>query len=129
MPIGEIVSIAVSGFVTIVTGIILFILKANISDLKQYRNEREKKEEAKDELILGMARVMLVENYNRCEEKGYYSMEDREVYGKLFEAYRINGGNGVIDQLAPKLRSMPMKPVNKIKKEEESTNGELERVG
>ena len=111
MPIGEIVSVAVSAFVTIVTGIILFILKSNIADLKKYRNEREKKEEAKDELILGMARVMLIENYNRCEEKGFYTTDEREVYGKLFEAYRINGGDGVIDQLAPKLRNLPTKMV------------------
>lgn len=109
MPVGEIISVAVSALVTIVTGVILFILKSNISDLKQYRNEREKKEEAKDELILGMARVMLIENYNRCEEKGYYTTDEREVYGKLFEAYRINGGDGVIDQLAPKIRALPTK--------------------
>lgn len=111
LPIGEIVSVAVSAIVTIVTGIILFVLKANISELKKYRNERERKEAAKDELLLGMSRVMLIENYNRCEEKGYYSTEDREVYGKLFEAYRINGGDGVIDQLAPKLRNLPTKAV------------------
>ena len=123
MPVGEIVSIAVSGFVTIVTGIILFILKANVSDLKKYREEREKKEQAKDELILGMARVMLIENYNRCEEKGYYSTEDREVYSKLFDAYTINGGDGVIDQLAPKLRSLPTKP------KEEKKDDQLERLG
>ena len=111
MQIGEIISIAASGLVTIVTGVILFVLKSNISDLKKYRNEREKKEDAKDEMILGMARVMLIENYNRCEERGYYPTDDREVYGKLFEAYRINGGDGVIDQLAPKLRDMPTKPL------------------
>ena len=111
LPIGEIVSVAVSAIVTIATGIILFVLKANISDLKKYRNERERKEAAKDELLLGMSRVMLIENYNRCEEKGYYSTDDREVYGKLFEAYRINGGDGVIDQLAPKLRNLPTKAV------------------
>ena len=109
MAIGEIISMVVSALVTIATGVILFILKANISDLKKYRTEREKKEEAKDELILGMARVLLVENYNRCEEKGFYTTDEREVYGKLFEAYRLNGGDGVIDQLAPKLRAMPTK--------------------
>ena len=111
MPMGEIISVSVSALVTIVTGVILFILKANISDLKKYRNERELKEQAKDELILGMARVMLIENYNRCEEKGFYTTDEREVYGKLFEAYRINGGDGVIDQLAPKLKALPTKPV------------------
>ena len=54
---------------------------------------------------------MLIENYNRCEEKGYYTTDEREVYGKLIEAYRINGGDGVMDQLAPKLRIMPTKAV------------------
>lgn len=109
MPVGEIVSVVVSAIVSIIAGIVLFVLKANLSDLKKYRSEREKKEEAKDELIVGMARVMLIENYNRCEEKGYYTTGEREVYGKLFEAYKTNGGNGVIDQLAPKLRAMPTK--------------------
>ena len=109
MQVSEIISVTVSALVTIATGIILFILKSNLSDLKKYRDEREKKETAKDELILGMARVMLIENYNRCEEKGYYTTDEREVYGKLFEAYKINGGNGVIDQLAPKLKNMPTK--------------------
>lgn len=109
MPIGEIISVSVSALVTIVTGIILFALKSNITELKKYRSEREKREAAKDDLILGMARVMLVDNYNRCEEKGFYSTEEREVYRKLFDSYRINGGNGVIDQLAPMLRSLPTK--------------------
>ena len=109
MPIGEIISVVVSAAVTIVTGIILFILKSNISDLKKYRNEREEKEKAKDTMLLGMARSMLVENYNRCEEKGFYTTSEREVYGELFKAYRLNGGDGVIDQLAPKIRNLPTK--------------------
>ena len=53
---------------------------------------------------------MLLENYRDCEQKGYYSMEDREVYGKLFSAYREAGGDGIIDQLAPKLREMSTSP-------------------
>ena len=104
---GEIVAIIVSALVTVVTGVVLFVLKSYISDLKKYRNERETKEQAKDELVLGMARVMLLEIYRECEAKGYYSMEDREVYGKLFSAYRASGGDGIIDQLAPKIRELP----------------------
>lgn len=104
---GEVIAIVVSALVTVITGVVLFVLKGYITDLKKYRSEREIKERAKDELVLGMARVMLLENYWKCEERGYYSMEDREVYGKLFSAYRASGGNGIIDQLAPKLREMP----------------------
>lgn len=104
---GEIIAVIVGSFATLVTGVVLFVLKGYISELKKYRNEREIKEAAKDDLVLGMARVMLMENYRACEKKGYYSMEDREVYGKLFEAYRASGGDGIIDQLAPKLRELP----------------------
>ena len=104
---GELIAIVVSALVTVITGVVLFVLKGYIADLKKYRNEREVKEAAKDDLSLGMARVMLLENYRSCEGKGFYSMEDREVYGKLFDAYKTAGGNGIIDQLGPKLREMP----------------------
>jgi hypothetical protein len=104
---GELIALVVSALVTVITGVVVFMLKGYITDLKKYRNEREQKEQAKDELVLGMARVMLLENYRVCEAKGYYSMEDREVYGKLFIAYKSSGGNGIIDQLGPKLRELP----------------------
>ena len=106
MSLAEIIAIVISAFVSVITGVVLFMLKGYISDLKKYRNEREVKEKAKDDLVLGIARVMLLENYRDCENKGFYSMDDREVYGKLFEAYKASGGNGIIDQLAPKLREM-----------------------
>ena len=107
MDVGEIIAIVISGFVTIITGTFMFIFKGYLSDLKQYRTNRETKERAKDDLVLGIARAMLLENYRECEAKGAYTMADREVYGKLFEAYRASGGDGVIDQLAPKIRSFP----------------------
>ena len=110
MTLGEIIAVIVSALVTIITGVVLFILKGYIADLKKYRTERELKETAKDDLVLGIARVMLLQNYRDCEKKGYYSMEDREVYGKLFIAYRASGGDGIIDQLAPKLRDMATSP-------------------
>lgn len=113
----EIISIVVSAIVTVITGIVVWILKGYIADMKKYRTEREIKEQAKDDLVLGMARVMLLENYRKCEEKGFYSMEDREVYSKLFEAYRASGGDGIIDQLAPKIRVLPTRDPNAQKEE------------
>lgn len=107
MTTAEIIAIVVSAIVTVITGIVVFVLKGYITDIKKYRDERERKEQAKDDLLLGLARVSLIENYYKCEKQGYYSTTDREVYGKLFEAYKINGGDGVIDQLAPKLRALP----------------------
>ena len=106
MTLGEVIAVAVSALVTVVTGIVVYILKGYIADLKKYRGEREAKERAKDDLLLSIARVMLLENYRNCEKKGFYSMEDREVYEKLFNAYKESGGNGIIDQLGIKLRDM-----------------------
>ena len=110
MSVGEIITLCAGGAMTIVTGILLHVIKGYISDVKEYRVEREVKEKAKDDLILGLARVTLLEIYQQCEQKGYYSLEDREVYGKLFDAYVTSGGDGVIDTLAPKIRSLPTKP-------------------
>ena len=112
MQLSEMISIGVSAVVTIITGIIIWILKGYLADMKKYRTEREEKETAKDDLLLGIARVMLLENYNKAEKNGYYPLKDREVYSKLFESYQKNGGDGVIDQLAPKIRSLPTTPPN-----------------
>ena len=103
----EIVSITVSAVVTVITGIVVWVLKGYITDMKKYRTERELKEQAKDDLILGLARVSLLEQYYKCEHQGYYSTQDREVFGKLFDAYKTCGGDGVIDQIAPKIRDLP----------------------
>lgn len=110
MSVGEIIALCAGGLMTIVTGVLLYVIKGYITDLKKYRAEREVKEKAKDDLILGLARVTLLETYQRCEQRGYYSLEDREVYGKLFDAYVTSGGDGVIDRLAPKIRALPTRP-------------------
>jgi len=43
-------------------------------------------------------------------EKGFYSIEEREVYHKLYEAYREDNGNGIIEEIAPRIRALPMEP-------------------
>ena len=110
MSTGEIIAISVSGVVTIITGILLWVLKSYIVDLKQYRRKREREEKAKNDLLLGLTRCSLLENYYNCEKDGYYPLKNREVYGELFTAYRECGGDGVIDQLAPKLQQLPTSP-------------------
>lgn len=107
MSMAEVIALVAGGVMTLVTGVILFVLKGYIADLKKYREKREREEQAKDSLLLGLARCSLLENYYKCEQKGVYSLQDREVYGMLFQAYKTCGGDGVIDQLAPKLQALP----------------------
>ena len=66
--------------------------------------------EAERTIILAMSRTMLLNNYEKCMEKGYYSIEEREVYHKLYTAYRDDSGNGVIEDIAPRIRALPVEP-------------------
>ena len=69
-----------------------------------------KQREAERVIILAMSRTMLLNNYEKCVDKGYYSLEEREVYHKLYEAYKDDGGNSVIDEIAPRIRKLPLEP-------------------
>ena len=106
-----------------VTPLILFIMQRilmkRLDDFDRKRDtareEREESEhleaerrEAERSIVLAIARTMLLDNYEKCMNKGYYTLEEREVYGKLFAAYKTDGGNGVIDSIAPQIRELPM---------------------
>jgi hypothetical protein len=109
----------------LITPLVLFVaqraLARRLDDFDQRREvaraEREEKErreaerrEAERSIVLAIARTMLLDNFERCMKKGYYTLEEREVYGKLFAAYEFDGGNGVIGSIAPQMRELPMEP-------------------
>lgn len=66
--------------------------------------------EAERTIILAMSRTMLLDNYEKCVAKGYYTAEEREVYHRLYNAYKSDGGNSVIDDIAPRIRKLPLEP-------------------
>ena len=86
-------------------------------DARAEQAEAERKvieqREAERDIILAIARTMLLNNYEKCMEKGYYSLEEREVYHKLYQSYRDDNGNGVIEELAPRIRRLPIEPPRK----------------
>ena len=69
-----------------------------------------KQREAERTIILAMSRTMLLDNYEKCMDKGYYTVDEREVYHELYKAYKDDGGNSVIDDIAPRIRELPTKP-------------------
>jgi hypothetical protein len=80
--------------------------------LEQAESERiaRQQREAERTIILAMSRTMLLDNYEKCVKKGCYTVEEREVYHKLYEAYKSDGGNSVIDEIAPRIRKLPIEP-------------------
>ena len=80
--------------------------------IEQAEAERRKIEQREAEriIVLAMSRTMLLNNYEKCMDKGYYTLEEREVYHKLYEAYKSDGGNSIIDEIAPRIRRLPIEP-------------------
>ena len=76
---------------------------------EEKRHEREQRATER-KMILAIARTMLLDNYEKCVDKEYYSLEERSVYGLLYESYKEDGGNGVLDSLAEKIRKLPTEP-------------------
>ena len=101
----------VGGFVGILVSVLTAYLTKKINQLSdsvsQERKEREEIDKARDALTLGMARTMLLDNYEKCVNKGCYSVNEREVYHMLYKAYKRDNGNGVIDELAEKIVKLP----------------------
>ena len=84
-----------------------------LSQLRRFAVQREikKKQEEdqvkRDSAILAMMRTMLKENADRCFAKGFYTVEEREIYSTLYKVYKSYGGNGVIDEMGNRLRPLP----------------------
>lgn len=94
---------------------LVLLQEANEATVK-YREMRDKQDKetaivqtAFIKSLTGILRERLLENYNRCVEKGYYTKEEREVYGEMYKCY-INDpfrGNGVMHQLQPIMQDLP----------------------
>lgn len=94
---------------------LLLLQKANEETLK-YREHRDvkDKEDTKErraiiESLCGMMRERLLDNYKRCVKKGYYTREEREIYGEMFECYEKApfNGDGVMHDLRPLMKELP----------------------
>lgn len=100
------------------SGILAIVMKNINDDARQYRQQRkaledaQKKEEVakqqkEDLALLAIMRTMLKDNADKCFEKNFYSVEEREIYSALYKVYKEYGGNGVIDEMGNRLRPLP----------------------
>lgn len=94
----------------IIVAILKYTLGKWLAKMEERHDDAREKEVAEHRLTLAMARSQLLENYERCIEKGYYTVDEREVYHELYEAYHKDGGNGIMDMLAEKLTVLPTEP-------------------
>lgn len=106
---------AIELIATVIAALIAAIASVTVAVIQQraaraatsYRRQREEREAIKADLDLCMARIMLLNHYYECVASGFYSVEQRDVYHQLFEAYKAAGGDGVIDNIAKKIVELP----------------------
>jgi len=94
---------------------ILVLQHANEETVK-YREHRDQQDRIDSterraiiESLCGMMRERLLDNYKRCIKKGYYTREEREIYGEMFECYEKPpfNGDGVMHDLRPIMKDLP----------------------
>ena len=113
----SIINFIITSALSILTGYLGYKLRKKDQNNEQYRKEAEEKEklirekrEAQDGLNLAMARVMLLNKYEQAMAKGYYSVNERNVYHELYKNYINAGGDGIIEDLAQKVVVLPTTP-------------------
>lgn len=95
-------------------------LKQDNLEALEYRKEREALEESRlsaqqaerDAMITAQRDLMrerLLDAYYKCTAKGYYSKEERETYGALFDCYEKPpfNGNGVLHDMQGIMKELP----------------------
>jgi chromosome segregation ATPase len=97
---------------------IALLQQANEETIK-YRNARDaadqqtsQERQAMIESLKSLMRERLLDVYNKCVKKGFYSKEEREVYKPLYECYTSDPfrGNGVMKDLHHIMVRLPMSP-------------------
>lgn len=107
VPTELLIAIVTSTVAAVASIVVAVINMKSNQDVKSYRRKREEKEALKSELDIGIARILLLNHYEEACHKGFYSVKERDVYHSLYEAYKEAGGNGVIDDIAEKIVTLP----------------------
>ena len=101
-----VITISVSLIASFLSGVLLFTYKENKRLKKEHTKELEntqkkaaEKQNNMDELLLGLARILLTRTMMEALERGYTTQSEYEVVTELYKPYRANGGNGVVKHI------------------------------
>lgn len=79
------------------------------TELKQELQQQIKLAEQRKELLLGVARQILLERFNAVLEAKEITTAEFTTLSTLYEAYTLNGGNSVIHDMWKQVRKLPIK--------------------
>lgn len=104
---------------TVVAGVILYILQDKIKENRELRKEKERLEKEKKECkskheaaiengILCILRKHLMDEHDCWMAKGYITSTALESFLAMYKAYKILGGNGMIDHMEEEILDLPI---------------------
>lgn len=93
-------------FLTLVVGWAGF----RINKYRKLEEEREKKEKARDNLQLAVARTLLIRECNHYINKGYAPLYALDSISEMYDAYHALGGNGAVTGIYNEFLSLPHNP-------------------
>ena len=95
--------ICISITTTVISGLLVFFVKEYIKLKKQLKEEKEEKEleekrkqEDRDELLLGVARILLLDKMQIALDRGYTTQAEYDVIEALYKPYIKSNGNGTV---------------------------------
>lgn len=65
---------------------------------------------ARDIVLISISAEILIARMESCIKKGYMDMHDRRFCQKLHDAYKILGGNDIVDALYDQCLELPPTP-------------------
>lgn len=84
---------------SVLSGLLLYFVKENIALKKDQKKKTEEKERDEDDLLLGVARILLIDKMQKALERGYTTQAEYEVIAELYKPYIKCGGNGTVKHL------------------------------
>lgn len=97
---------------TVVAGILLFVLQAKIKENRELKREKEKQksqhEKAIENGILCILRKHLMDEHEYWTSKDYITPTALESGLAMYKAYKMLGGNGMIDHMEEEIQELPV---------------------
>ena len=110
----------ITALITIVTGVLVFVLQMVIKENRELHKEKEEAQKAKEkeaqeraraleEGVVSLLRKELLDEHTKYTEQGYISSKALEVGLSMYDAYKGLGGNGMMDHLKDEIEALPVK--------------------
>lgn len=102
-----------TGLVTIVAGILLFMLKQKMNENKELKRQKDEAEAARSKAlengVVCILRKHLMDEHEIWTARGYITPKALESGLLMYKAYKDLGGNGMIDHMEEEIQALPIR--------------------